>query len=155
MAGPTRPPTLSRARPPPSGDEEATSTLRLGEMDNTPCLSVAECHELLSRLAEKENRSNPGGKANSDVYLKTREYVGIFARFKDSKTVTQVDVISSALLGKGERGGVTAFERAQLATLCCDTAEEARTLIPSLEGKLDDETLQGVLDDMSKLRDFN
>jgi len=42
-----------------------------------------------------------------------------------------------------------------VATLCCDTAEEARTLIPSLEGKLDDETLQGVLDDMSKLRDFN
>ncbi len=41
------------------------------------------------------------------------------------------------------------------ATLCCDTAEEARTLIPSLEGKLDDEALQSVLDDISKLRDFS
>jgi DNA-directed RNA polymerase II subunit RPB4 len=42
-----------------------------------------------------------------------------------------------------------------LATLCCDTAEEARTLIPSLEGKLDDDTLQTVLDEISKLRDFS
>ncbi|KAK0347361.1 RNA polymerase B [Friedmanniomyces endolithicus] len=158
MAGPTqtRPPTLSRARPPPTGDEEATTVLRLGDMDNTPCLSVAECHELLSRLAEKDSDGdNKRAGSSSDVYLKTREYVGMFARFKDSKTVTQVDAISSALLGKGAGGGVTAFERAQLATLCCDTAEEARTLIPSLEGKLDDEALQSVLDDISKLRDFS
>ncbi|KAK0286201.1 RNA polymerase B [Friedmanniomyces endolithicus] len=158
MAGPTqtRPPTLSRARPPPTGDEEATTVLRLGDMDNMPCLSVAECHELLSRLAEKDSDGgNKRAGSSSDVYLKTREYVGMFARFKDSKTVTQVDAISSALLGKGAGGGVTAFERAQLATLCCDTAEEARTLIPSLEGKLDDEALQSVLDDISKLRDFS
>ncbi|KAK1824122.1 RNA polymerase B [Friedmanniomyces endolithicus] len=138
MAGPTqtRPPTLSRARPPPTGDEEATTVLRLGDMDNTPCLSVAECHELLSRLAEKDSDGgNKRAGSSSDVYLKTREYVGMFARFKDSKTVTQVDAIST--------------------TLCCDTAEEARTLIPSLEGKLDDEALQSVLDDISKLRDFS
>lgn len=41
-----------------------------------------------------------------------------------------------------------------IATLCCDTAEEARTLIPSLEGKIGDEELQAALDDISKLRDF-
>lgn len=41
-----------------------------------------------------------------------------------------------------------------IATLCCDTAEEARTLIPSLEGKINDEELQAALDDISKLRDF-
>jgi DNA-directed RNA polymerase II subunit RPB4 len=79
-------------------------------MTDVPCLSVAECNELLTRLAEKTTRPT----ANSDVYLKTREYVSMFARFKDSKTVTQVDAITSNLLGKGEAGGVTAFERAQL-----------------------------------------
>ncbi|TKA67455.1 hypothetical protein B0A55_08074 [Friedmanniomyces simplex] len=145
MAGPTqtRPPTLSRARPPPTGDEEATTILRLGEMDNTPCLSVAECHELLSRLAEKESDGgNKRAGSSSDVYLKTREYVGMFARFKDSKTVTQWVVLICLLWD-------------DVATLCCDTAEEARTLIPSLEGKLDDEALQSVLDDISKLRDFS
>jgi len=33
--------------------------------------------------------------------------------------------------------------------------EEARTLIPSLEGKVSDDDLQQVLDDISKLRDFS
>lgn len=41
------------------------------------------------------------------------------------------------------------------ATLCCDAAEEARTLIPSLEGKISDDELQAVLDEISKLRDFS
>lgn len=185
MAGPTlhQPPTLSRRRPPPTGDEEATAHLKLGEMADTPCLSVAECNELLARLAEKEEKAGRPA-SNNDVYLKTREYVGMFARFKDQSSITQVDAISNGLLGRGEMGGVTAFERAQLgmlppsrsphqltcrasvgiqrqmlilglATLCCDTAEEARTLIPSLEGKIDDESLQVVLDDISKLRDFS
>jgi hypothetical protein len=39
-------------------------------------------------------------------------------------------------------------------SLCCDTAEEARTLIPSLEGKITDEDLQPVLDNIGKLRVF-
>jgi len=42
-----------------------------------------------------------------------------------------------------------------VGTLCCDTAEEARTLIPSLEGKISDDDLQAVLDNISKLRDFS
>ena len=40
-------------------------------------------------------------------------------------------------------------------TLCCDTVEEARTLVPSLEGKISDDDLQQILDDISKLRDFS
>jgi DNA-directed RNA polymerase II subunit RPB4 len=40
------------------------------------------------------------------------------------------------------------------ATLCCDTADEAKTLIPSLEGKISEEELQQVLNDISKMRDF-
>lgn len=41
-----------------------------------------------------------------------------------------------------------------IATLCCDTAEEARTLVPSLEGKIGDDELEIVLNDIAKLRDF-
>lgn len=41
-----------------------------------------------------------------------------------------------------------------IGSLCCDTSEEARTLIPSLEGKIGDDELQQVLDDIAKLRDF-
>jgi len=174
MAGPTVPAQLSRRRPIPTGDEEATAILKLGEMTDVPTLSVAECNELLARLSERSGRP----PSSSEVYSKTREYVALFARFKDGKTVTQVDAISSRLLNMGL--AITNFERAQLgmsrdnislrghsvmdwvaddgfrtATLCCDTAEEARTLIPSLEGKISDDELQQVLDDISKLRDFS
>lgn len=37
-------------------------------------------------------------------------------------------------------------------SLCCDTADEAKTLIPSLSSKMDDESLQPVLDELQKYR---
>lgn len=42
-----------------------------------------------------------------------------------------------------------------IANLVCDTPEEARTLIPSLEGKISDDELETVLSNISKLRDFS
>ena len=54
-----------------------------------------------------------------------------------------------------ESKSVVALTIEQTGTLCCDTAEEARTLIPSLEGKISDDDLQAVLDNISKLRDFS
>ena len=38
--------------------------------------------------------------------------------------------------------------------MCCETAEEAKTLIPSIANKISDDELQHVLDDISKLRNF-
>jgi len=39
-----------------------------------------------------------------------------------------------------------------VASLCPDSADEAKTLIPSLATKFDDETLQPILDELQKLR---
>ena len=41
-----------------------------------------------------------------------------------------------------------------LGSLCCETAEEAKTLIPSLTNKISDQDLQELLDDITKLRNF-
>lgn len=38
-----------------------------------------------------------------------------------------------------------------LGSLCCETAEEAKYLIPSLTNKISDEDLQEILDEMYKL----
>ena len=46
------------------------------------------------------------------------------------------------------------FERSQLGSLCCESAEEAKTLIPSLTNKISDLDLQELLDDITKLRNF-
>ena len=43
---------------------------------------------------------------------------------------------------------------AGIGSLCCETSEEAKTLIPSLEQKISDEDLQELLDDITKLRNF-
>lgn len=39
-------------------------------------------------------------------------------------------------------------------SLCCDTAEEAKTLIPSLQDKILDEELQELLDEITKLMGY-
>lgn len=46
------------------------------------------------------------------------------------------------------------FERSQLGSLCCESAEEAKTLIPSLTNKIIDVDLQDLLDEITKLRNF-
>ncbi|KAK3059130.1 RNA polymerase B [Extremus antarcticus] len=163
MAGPTRatvPHPLSRRRPPPTGDEETTSVLRLGEYTDVPCLSVSEANTILQKVIEARNKPDDNGRKppampNTDVFTKTADYLKSFARFNGEQAVQQVESVSSKLVGRGGGEGITGFERAQLGTLCCDTVEEARTLIPSLEGKVSDDDLQQVLDDISKLRDFS
>jgi DNA-directed RNA polymerase II subunit RPB4 len=46
------------------------------------------------------------------------------------------------------------FEIAALANLCPENYEEAKTLIPSLKTKLDDEELQKILEDIQTKRSF-
>lgn len=98
----------------------------------------------------------------------TRDYLDTFARFKKKENVEAVERLLSA------RKELTKFERAQLGrsqqprsknvvnsgneltgaregSLCCDTADEAKTLIPSLQDKISDEDLGDLLDEMEKL----
>lgn len=44
------------------------------------------------------------------------------------------------------------FELAALANLCPETPEEAKALIPSLEGRFEDEELRQTLDDIQTKR---
>ncbi|TRY54773.1 hypothetical protein DNTS_004251 [Danionella cerebrum] len=46
------------------------------------------------------------------------------------------------------------FELASLANLCPEAAEEAKALIPSLEGRFEDDELQQILDDIQTKRSF-
>ena len=41
-----------------------------------------------------------------------------------------------------------------VGTLCLDNAEEAKTLIPSLQHKITDDDLNELLNEISKLRNF-
>ena len=118
MAGPTIPKPLSRRRPPPTGDEETTTTLRLGEYSETPCLSVSEANAVLQKVIVARTTPDSNGRLpppmpNTDVFVKTRDYLEMFARFRGEQAVQQVESVSQKLVGEGA-DGITGFERAQL-----------------------------------------
>lgn len=114
MAGPqtqqnrtTVPLPTSRRRPPPLGDEEATTRLRLGDMAGEQALSPAEVTLMLDQLEKANRRPN-----HTEIYFKTRDYCRHFARFKDDNSIRQVNHISTELTER--ELGITQFERAQL-----------------------------------------
>jgi len=146
MAGLTPLAQTARRRPKPAGDEEAGSVLKLGEMANSAALSTAAAYELLLKIEEARAKDPKLPLTHNDLIIKNNAYLNLFARHKGSDMVQQVTSEAETLTQLAE------FERAQLGSLCCDTAEEARTLIPSLEGKITDEDLQVVLDNIAKLR---
>lgn len=101
----------------------------------------------------------------------TLNYLDHFARFTQKENVEAVERLLSA------HKDLAKFERAQLGkprlprlfpnlslsakntnsgmcqgSLCCENADEAKTLIPSLAEKIKDEDLQDLLDEISKLQ---
>ncbi|KAG8631233.1 hypothetical protein KVT40_000373 [Elsinoe batatas] len=139
-----KPPQTSRPKRPPTGDEEASAQLRLGEFQDVPSLNLSEARYVInavtaSRRAEKKR------PIESETLLKVQEYLEMFARYKQQERVQALEqVFDNTALHK--------FERSQLGSLCPDTADEAKTLIPSLEGKISEEELNVLLDEMKDLR---
>lgn len=106
----------------------------------------------------------------------TLSYLDNFARFTRKENVEAVErLLSSATsLSKFERAqlgalrsflpfpprihsrhnppGFLALANTALGSLCCEYAEEAKTLIPSLQDKISDDELQHILDEISHLQ---
>ena len=87
-------------------------------MTESHALSVSEANVILRKLMHR--RRNERAEPNTDVYLKTREYLESFSRFKSEQAVQQVESVSAKLevetAGTGAEGTVTGFERAQLGS---------------------------------------
>ncbi|KAK0628145.1 HRDC-like protein [Bombardia bombarda] len=92
-----------------------------------------------------KRRKDRKDRNETDVLNKTLDYLDAFSRFKQKENVEAVERLLSA------HKELTKFERAQIGSLCCDTTEECKTLIPSLADKIGDEDLQELLDEMAKL----
>lgn len=61
------------------------------------------------------------------MVAKTQEYLEVFSRFKNRESVEAVDRLLNS------HPYFEPFEKAQLGSLCCDQAEEAKTLIPRFD----------------------
>jgi len=136
----------SRTREQPAGDEEATTELKLGEFQNVPTLTLSEARLLIN--AVMDHRKQQRKVDETEMLIKTQDYLDVFARFKQKENIEAVERMLATHVE------LESFERSQLGSLCCDTAEEAKTLIPSLTNKINDTDLQELLDEITKLRNF-
>ncbi|XP_077466889.1 DNA-directed RNA polymerase II subunit RPB4 [Stigmatopora argus] len=127
-------------------EEDASQLLFPKEFENSETLLNSEVRMLLEHR-KQQNESAEDEQELSEVFMKTLNYTVRFSRFKNRETITAV---RSLLLQKK----LHKFELASLANLCPEAAEEAKALIPSLEGRFEDEELQQILDDIQTKRSF-
>ncbi|KAF3059913.1 HRDC-like protein [Daldinia decipiens] len=139
----SHPPT-SRSRAPPAGNEEATTVLKLGEFQDVDTLTLSEASLVINALVAKR-RNDRKNVNETEMLTKTIDYLDTFARFKKKENVEAVERLLSS------HKEFHKFERAQLGSLCCETAEEAKYLIPSITDKITDEELQELLNEIYKL----
>ncbi|XP_041596606.1 DNA-directed RNA polymerase II subunit RPB4-like [Vulpes lagopus] len=130
---------------PRAGDveEDASQLIFPKEFETAETLLNSEVHMLLEHR-KQQNESAEDEQKLSEVFMKTLNYT---ACFKNRETIASV---RSLLLQKK----LHKFELACLASLCPETAEESKALIPSLDGRFEYEELQQILDDIQTKRSF-
>ncbi|XP_065061420.1 DNA-directed RNA polymerase II subunit RPB4-like [Rhopilema esculentum] len=125
-------------------EEDAKELMFPKEFENAETLLNSEVFMLLEHR-KAQNEMADEDQEMSEVFRKTYEYTQKFSRYKNRETIAQVrGLLSKKKLHK--------FELSCLANTCPETAEEARALIPSLEGRFDDKELQDVLDEIKTYR---
>lgn len=101
------PPMTSRPKRPPTGDEEATAILKLGEFQGVPALNLSEARTIINAVVTRR-RNIKQKVSESETLLKTQEYLELFARFKQQEHVTAVEQLLTT------RTELERFERSQL-----------------------------------------
>ncbi|GAA5907426.1 DNA-directed RNA polymerase II subunit RPB4 [Sporobolomyces salmoneus] len=127
----------SRVKP----EDEDASQLKFGpEFEQRSVqektLTISEVKVILDTIDQEKQPDNA-------VFKKTQDYVDTFARFPNPEVA---DAVRTSL----PEEQLKFYEIAQLINLCPADAEEAKALIPSI--KLDDEVLQGYLNDLAMIR---
>jgi DNA-directed RNA polymerase subunit F len=115
--------------------------------DSTETLLISEVHQLLEHR-KKNNEKDDEEQELSEVFKKTHAYCERFSKYRNRETIKYVRNLLA------QKKNLTKFELAQLANLCPETPEEAKALIPSLEGRFQDDELRLILEDIQTQRSF-
>jgi DNA-directed RNA polymerase II subunit RPB4 len=135
----------SREQPTASTDLEAGRDLKLGEFADVDTLSLSEARIVLQAALDARVKRGEHLEETENMQ-KTRDYLEIFAVFKDFKVAEQVDHLVSSI-----SPNLVKFEKTQIKSLLPTCAEEAKALIPSLEKKIEDDLLDETqLEDICK-----
>ncbi|KAK2176169.1 hypothetical protein NP493_677g00046 [Ridgeia piscesae] len=127
-------------------EEDASELTFPKEFENAETLLISEVQMLLEHR-KQQNESAEEEQELPEVFVKTLNYTSRFTKFKNKETI---GAVRSLLMQKK----LHKFELASLANLCPETAEEAKALIPSLEGRFEDDEMQQILDDIQTRRSF-
>ena len=123
--------------------EEDANQCQLGaEFQDVQCLLISEAKVLLEVAKNRNVRHKD--QDLTDTMQKTLEYCLRFSRFGNKASVTKI----RSLFPDED---FFQFEMAQLANLCCETADEAKAMIPSLNRKSDHQ-LQALLNELQQER---
>lgn len=127
---------------------EDLEALKFGpDFSSAACLSNSEVAILLSHR-QKQLEIDTGEAELNSVLLKTLEYVQRFSHYKNEDAVREVRrLLKSKHFHE--------YEMAALTNLCPAKAEEAKSLIPSLRERYDDDELQTVLTELLKYKESN
>ncbi|XP_053680307.1 DNA-directed RNA polymerase II subunit Rpb4 [Anopheles ziemanni] len=125
-------------------EEDAADLQFPKEFENAETLLISEVHMLLEHR-KNQNESSEEEQEFSEVFHKTYTYTNEFRKFRNKETIASV---RSLLMQKK----LHKFELAALGNLCPASPEEAKALIPSLEGRFEDDELQQILDDIGTKR---
>jgi len=127
--------------------EEDTGELTFPkEFDNAETLLISEVFMLLDHRKTQNDEAEEEQEL-SEVFMKTLEYTRRFSKFKNRDMIASVrQLLQQSKFHK--------FELAALANLVPENAEEGKSLIPSLEGRFEDEDLQQILSDLQTKRSF-
>jgi DNA-directed RNA polymerase II subunit RPB4 len=121
--------------------QEDATELRFGkDFDNADALLISEVKMLLEHR-KAQHESSEEDTELSNVFLKTLEHCQTFSKYNSRETIAAVRTTL-------QQHPLHKFELVALANLCPTTPEEAKTLLPSLEGRFDDATLAEILDDV-------
>jgi DNA-directed RNA polymerase II subunit RPB4 len=129
-------------------------------------MMISEVLLMLEQRRQQHGQANSLGIDDDDeitlseAFNDTMAYCERFSKFKTKETIGAV----RNLLFPKDQGNSTAtanspyglhkFEAALLANLCPREAVEAKTLIPSIDNKLEDDACQKLLDDIQTYRSF-
>ncbi|KAF2754206.1 hypothetical protein EJ05DRAFT_479738 [Pseudovirgaria hyperparasitica] len=142
------PKQVARVKERPSGDEEVGSSLKLGEFQGVHSLSVSEARILVNAVFKDRKQRRPNWNWDKENITKMVDYLEEFSRFKQTEANESLERVLD------QRRELEYFERSQLANLCPESADEAKTLIPSITNKISDDDLQELLNEIGKLRQF-
>ncbi|PVH91615.1 hypothetical protein DM02DRAFT_334881 [Periconia macrospinosa] len=149
------PKMVSRPKPPAQQEEELGADPKLGDFEGEHPLSISEARAVVTAIHAARRKRDPGTNplGGDRVHNESQsiqafvEYIEVFARYKQNDNLHAVGGIFDA------NPQINPVERAMLGSLGPDSADEAKTLIPSLAPKFEDETLQPILEELQKLQD--